>query len=403
MSYCEKSFQDRSWQSMDIASELQGFSGVASATPTITIQTNRPVLLGRLELVYDETATEVTFPTAQSLAIGSLPLFGSVNGGSAAQFLPDSPGLVDNNYLGVALLPGQTLRIAMAASVNASVSARVITRPLTRQELEEVQSGPAFTPGFRFLYGLPLTTIGAGATANLTMSVERGIEPGYNLGSLVLQIPVATAFFGMSVNSISVAGVPVDAEVTAAAVDWRHYSHTNARGRGLVLRSGLVPGQTVQVSLTNSTAGPIVAAGAFVRAPEYNGQLSGGVANQDPGLVFKGPERGGNVGIVPPGRRGDALQGSALQGSAIEGVMGIQGLDAATAVDLAADLGELKMNPATSARAISLIANLRNGRTPIANAIAAAKALKASASGASATRGGERRTSATATMGGERR
>lgn len=392
------SFTDRSWQVADVASELQGFSGAASATPIITIQTNRPVLLGRLELVYDETATEVTFPNAQALAIQSLPLFGSTGGGSAAQFLPDSPGLADNNYLGVALLPGQTFRIQMAATVNASVSARVITRPLTRSELEEVQSGPAFTPGFRFLYGLPLTTINAGATANLTMSVERGIEPGYNLGSLVLQVPLATAFFGMSVNSISVAGVPVDAEVVAAAIDWSHYSHRNARGRGLVLRSGLVPGQTVQVSMTNSTAGPIVASGAFIRAPEYNGQLSGGVANTDPGLVNRGPERGGNVGIVPIGRRGEALDGTAAAG-----VMGISGLDGATAVDLASTLGELKMNPATSARAVSLINNLRMGKTPISSVIAAAKALKESASGASATRGGERRTSATATRGGERR
>lgn len=299
------------WLTTDLAQELQGAGGVAAATQTITIQTNRPVLLGRLELEYEDAVFASTADN-QGLLVAGLPLIASQGGAALSSFRPNSPGLIDSNYLGVPLFPQQTFTIRAAfTGGNSRMSARVLCRPLSDDEQNVVLGSDPFVAGYRLLYGLPATTINPGA-GQLVMVVERPIQAGFNLGMLVLDALAAVGKFDLEVTSITVAGVAVDQEVTQANVAWTHFDHTNARGRGLRLKSQLTTGSRVIVNLNNTTAAAIVVAGAFIRAPQFGSGLSGGAEADRPlvlsseGMMLPRPD-----GSVLPGvTRGDTLRPS---------------------------------------------------------------------------------------------
>lgn len=300
--YMLPSFGERGWQATDLAQELQGAGGVAAATQTITIQTNRPVLLGRLELEYEDTVIAST-ATPQGLLVAGLPLIASQGGSDLSVFKPRAPGLTDANYLGVPLMPLQTFTIAVAfTGGNSRLSARVLTRLLSDDEVAQMGNTDPFVAGYRLLYGMPPTTIGAGAAGQLVMTVERPIQAGFNLGMLVLAALPGVGKFDLVVDSVTVAGVAIDQEVTQAAVAWTHYDFQNARGRGMRLKSMLPVGSRVIVNVTNTTAAPIVVQGTFIRTPEFGSALSGGVEQSS--RPFVGSSRAleaFNTGLVPSG------------------------------------------------------------------------------------------------------
>lgn len=294
------SFGATGWMATDLAQELQGAGGAAAASQTITIQTNRPVLLGRLELEYEDSVFASTADN-QGLLVAGLPLIASQGGSGLSSFKPDSPGLADANYLGVPLFPQQTFTVRAAfTGGNSRMSARVLCRPLDDYEQQVVLGSDPFVAGYRLLYGMPATTINAGSTGQLIMVVERPIQAGFNLGMLVLDALGSVGKFDLEVTSITVAGVAVDQEVAQANVAWTHFDHTNARGRGLRLQSQLNTGARVIVNLNNTSAGPIVVAGAFIRTPQFGSGLSGGAEAERP-LVL-GADGLQNTGLVPTGR-----------------------------------------------------------------------------------------------------
>lgn len=303
--YMLSSFGERGWQATDLAQELQGAGGVAAATQTITIQTNRPVLLGRLELEYEDTVIAST-ATPQGLLVAGLPLIASQGGSDLSVFKPQAPGLTDANYLGVPLMPLQTFTIAAAfTGGNSRLSARVLTRPLSDEEVAQMGNTDPFVAGYRLLYGMPPTTINAGSAGQLVMTVERPIQAGFNLGMLVLACLSSVGKFDLVVDSVTVAGVAVDQEVTQAAVAWTHYDFRNARGRGMRLKSTLPVGSRVIVNVTNTTAAAIVVQGVFIRSPEFGSALSGGVEQSS--RPFVGSSRAleaFNTGLVPSGGGG---------------------------------------------------------------------------------------------------
>lgn len=296
------SFGERGWQATDLAQELQGAGGVAAATQTITIQTNRPVLLGRLELEYEDTVIAST-ATPQGLLVAGLPLIASQGGSDLSVFKPRAPGLVDANYLGVPLMPLQTFTIAAAfTGGNSRLSARVLTRLLSDDEVAQMGNTDPFVAGYRLLYGMPPTTINAGVAGQLVMTVERPIQAGFNLGMLVLACLSTVGKFDLVVDSVTVAGVAVDQEVTQAAVAWTHYDFQNARGRGMRLKSMLPVGSRVIVNVTNTTAAPIVVQGTFIRTPEFGSALSGGVEQSSRPFVSSSRAlEAFNTGLVPSG------------------------------------------------------------------------------------------------------
>lgn len=300
--YMLPSFGERGWQATDLAQELQGSGGVAAATQTITIQTNRPVLLGRLELEYEDTVIAST-ATPQGLLVAGLPLIASQGGSDLSVFKPRAPGLADANYLGVPLMPLQTFTIAAAfTGGNSRLSARVLTRLLSDEEVAQMGNTDPFVAGYRLLYGMPPTTINAGAAGQLVMTVERPIQAGFNLGMLVLAALPGVGKFDLVVDSVTVAGVAVDQEVTQAAVAWTHYDFQNARGRGMRLKSMLPVGSRVIVNVTNTTAAPIVVQGTFIRTPEFGSALSGGVEQSSRPFVSSSRAlEAFNTGLVPSG------------------------------------------------------------------------------------------------------
>lgn len=300
--YMLPSFGERGWQVTDLAQELQGAGGVAAATQTITIQTNRPVLLGRLELEYEDTVIAST-ATPQGLLVAGLPLIASQGGSDLSVFKPRAPGLVDANYLGVPLMPLQTFTIAAAfTGGNSRLSARVLTRLLSDEEVAQMGNTDPFVAGYRLLYGMPPTTINAGAAGQLVMTVERPIQAGFNLGMLVLACLSSVGKFDLVVDSVTVAGVAVDQEVTQAAVAWTHYDFQNARGRGMRLKSMLPVGSRVIVNVTNTTAASIVVQGTFIRTPEFGSALSGGVEQSSRPFVGSSQAlEAFNTGLVPSG------------------------------------------------------------------------------------------------------
>jgi hypothetical protein len=292
------SFGERGWQATDLAQELQGAGGVAAATQTITIQTNRPVLLGRLELEYEDTVFATTVDN-QGLLVAGLPLIASQGGSDLSCFKPDAPGMTDANYLGVALFPQQTMTIRAAfTGGNSRMSARVLCRPLSDAEADYVQSSDPFVAGYRLLYGMPVATIAPGP-GQLIMTVERPIQAGFNLGMLVLAALSTVGKFDLEVTSITVAGVAVDQEVVQASVAWTHFDFTNARGRGLRLKSQLGVGARVIINLNNTTGAPIAVAGAFIRTPDFGSALSGGKEATERPVVLDSdallPRQGGAV------------------------------------------------------------------------------------------------------------
>lgn len=311
------SFGERGWQATDLAQELQGAGGVAAATQTITIQTNRPVLLGRLELEYEDTVIAST-ATPQGLLVAGLPLIASQGGSDLSVFKPQAPGLTDANYLGVPLMPLQTFTIAATfTGGNSRLSARVLTRPLSDEEVAQMGNTDPFVAGYRLLYGMPPTTINAGSAGQLVMTVERPIQAGFNLGMLVLACLSSVGKFDLVVDSVTVAGVAVDQEVTQAAVAWTHYDFRNARGRGMRLKSTLPVGSRVIVNVTNTTVAAIVVQGVFIRSPEFGSALSGGVEQSS--RPFVGSSRAleaFNTGLVPSGGGGGRLssRGSVVLG-----------------------------------------------------------------------------------------
>ena len=300
--YMMPSFGERGWQATDLAQELQGAGGVAAATQTITIQTNRPVLLGRLELEYEDTVIAST-ATPQGLLVAGLPLIASQGGSDLSVFKPRAPGLTDANYLGVPLMPLQTFTIAAAfTGGNSRLSARVLTRLLSDEEVAQMGNIDPFVAGYRLLYGMPPTTIGAGASGQLVMTVERPIQAGFNLGMLVLAALPSVGKFDLVVDSVTVAGVSIDQEVTAASVAWTHYDFQNARGRGMRLKSMLSIGSRVIVNVTNTTIAPIVVQGTFIRTPEFGSALSGGVEQSSRPFVQSSQalqSLNTNTGLVP--------------------------------------------------------------------------------------------------------
>lgn len=159
-----------------------------------------------------------------------------------------------------------------------------------------------FVAGYRLLYGMPPTTINAGAAGQLVMTVERPIQAGFNLGMLVLAALPGVGKFDLVVDSVTVAGVAVDQEVTQAAVAWTHYDFQNARGRGMRLKSMLPVGSRVIVNVTNTTAAPIVVQGTFIRTPEFGSALSGGVEQSSRPFVSSSRAlEAFNTGLVPSG------------------------------------------------------------------------------------------------------
>ena len=305
--YMMPSFGERGWQATDLAQELQGAGGAAAATQTITIQTNRPVLLGRLELEYEDTVIAST-ATPQGLLVAGLPLIASQGGSDLSVFKPRAPGLTDANYLGVPLMPLQTFTIAAAfTGGNSRLSARVLTRLLSDEEVAQMGNIDPFVAGYRLLYGMPPTTIGAGASGQLIMTVERPIQAGFNLGMLVLAALPSVGKFDLVVDSVTVAGVSIDQEVTAASVAWTHYDFQNARGRGMRLKSMLPVGSRVIVNVTNTTAAAIVVQGTFIRTPEFGSALSGGVEQSSRPFVQSSQalqSLNTNTGLVVPSMGG---------------------------------------------------------------------------------------------------
>lgn len=373
------------WLATDLAQELQGSGGAAAATQTVTIQTNRPVLLGRLELEFEDAVFASTTDN-QGLLVAGLPLIASQGGSGLSCFKPDSPGLMDSNYLGVTLFPQQTFTIRAAfTGGNSRLSARVLCRPLSDDEQSVVLGSDPFVAGYRLLYGMPATTINPGA-GQLVMVVERPIQAGFNLGMLVLDALAAVGKFDLEVTSITVAGVAVDQEVTQANVAWTHFDHTNSRGRGLRLKSQLTTGSRVIVNLNNTTGAPIVVAGAFIRAPQFGSGLSGGPEAERP-LVL-GSE---GMGIVPssvngtgrPGyTRGDALRPSGRlvlgelrqRPKLIEGLQEEEVEDVAAAIDFLGNdnmsrgiinqINDGRLTPRAGATALSRIAQNRGAVLP---------------------------------------
>ena len=395
--YMLSSFGERGWQATDLAQELQGAGGVAAATQTITIQTNRPVLLGRLELEYEDTVIAST-ATPQGLLVAGLPLIASQGGSDLSVFKPQAPGLTDANYLGVPLMPLQTFTIAAAfTGGNSRLSARVLTRPLSDEEVAQMGNTDPFVAGYRLLYGMPPTTINAGSAGQLVMTVERPIQAGFNLGMLVLACLSTVGKFDLVVDSVTVAGVAVDQEVTQAAVAWTHYDFRNARGRGMRLKSTLPVGSRVIVNVTNTTAAAIVVQGVFIRSPEFGSALSGGVEQSS--RPFVGSSRAleaFNTGLVPSGGGGGRLssRGSVVLGELRQRPGMLSGLSDDEAEDVAEAINFLGDDETVR----GTIRNMAAGKV---RPIAALKSFRAMArnrgvslpsdSKASATRGMSRR------------
>lgn len=249
----------------------------ASVTPTITLESNYPVVLGRMQLAWD-TATTPFLLGRNGLQVGTWNLNRSRQGVTADIFLPNSPGLVGANYLGLPLLPGQTINISGTAPVAADVSVLVFCRPMTPEErvaAEQLRTSPA---GVDLLFGLGSASIGAGLVGTLSGTVERPVNG--ELGYLILSPDVTAAPGDLRVVETRVAGQRIDGEVVASNYDVFHRSHTNAFGRAIPLDASLSPGQTVEVDVLNTTLGALRVDGGFIRRPrvaDFDGQtgLSG--------------------------------------------------------------------------------------------------------------------------------
>lgn len=273
MSCCIDAWSDPSWQALPIAVELAAAPSAVGVVHTLTIQTQRAMLLGRLQLSYDETAGLVSIDQ-DGLQVSNVNLNQSRQTTPGALFLPDSPGLVGANYIGMPLLPSQTLTIRGTSTGALSVSALVYGRPLSRAEVEEAEALRSIPPQSRLLFGLGQVTIAAGGTGVLEGVADRAID---ELGYLVLDQDPTNNPADLRVTGLTVQGQPIDAEVTPAAYFAAHRAHTASMGRAVPLGGRLPVGGRVQVTLQNTGAAPLTIGGGFIRAPRTR-QVDGSAA-----------------------------------------------------------------------------------------------------------------------------
>ena len=291
---CDSWLCDQSWMKFPIGTELAAGPSPAGIVHTLTFATNIAILLGRLQLSWDETLGLVTIdPNGMQLSSWN---FNRSNASIPADiFLPDSPGLVGANYLGVPLLPGQTFTIQMTSSAALSVSGLIMGRPLTTREAQEageLRDVPGLTD---LLYGLGGVAVGAGATATLTGTATRAV--GEALGYLVCSQAVANAPGALRIREIRVSGQKIDSETVAADYNLHHRDHRNAGGRIVPIRSRLAVGTPVDIVFFNSTAGPLTANAGFIRAPSIKqadgsnaAQLRPSVPGFGPGTPYSSPD-----------------------------------------------------------------------------------------------------------------
>lgn len=287
---CADWFCDRSWLfDRTVGRVVSNRNAVASATPSITVQSQLPLLMGPGRVSFDD-ATDIVMVQANGMSINGMPFNRSNSSFPAKIFWPQAAqGLAPSQFLGCVLPVGSQFQMNMATVAGGAKNVDFLSfcRPLSGTEWLDFQNRREPPPGQDMIFGLGSATIAAGATVTLTGTALRPVFPGEGLGLLVIDFDPALPNDALLVQELAIAGIKVDAETGVGEYSARNHSPEANFSRGYGFDNMLMASQSVTLTLRNTTAAPIIVGAGFIRDPAAGTPLDG--SRTGGGLVFNRP------------------------------------------------------------------------------------------------------------------
>jgi len=226
---------------------------------TITATTQRPILLQSFGLQSNSAAGAIVQGMISDIKVAGQSLMVSDQSVAAGCFDYSNFG-AENRVIGLTINNNQTVSVTGTPGAAASTGFAISAFPI---EPSQVRNLKEQATRFNYIFGLPQTAIGAGASANVQATATRGCVLGEV--RLVNQDVAAVPSADLVITSFKIGGIEMLCGATGQQVPFAALEGNASDVLGLALNYPIESNSIVSITVQNlAAAGATVAGGIFV-------------------------------------------------------------------------------------------------------------------------------------------